>query len=56
MADAARNEIIAYSREKLGFIPWFDPAWKPGQNPSPPQTLFQKQCCPVKIRSMLVTV
>ncbi|MGA2611331.1 MAG: hypothetical protein ABSH01_28115 [Terriglobia bacterium] len=42
MADMARNEIVAYSQEKLKFTPWFNPASKPGPNPSPPQTFLQK--------------
>jgi hypothetical protein len=41
MANVARNEIKAYSREKLGFVPWFDPASQGGPNPRPPQTFFQ---------------
>jgi hypothetical protein len=36
IADAARNEIKAYSREKLDFVPWFDPASHGGPNPAPP--------------------
>ncbi len=42
IADAARIEIVAYSRERLGFVPWHDPAWKPGPSPIPPPSLFQK--------------
>jgi hypothetical protein len=33
IADAARNEIKAYSKEKLGFEPYFDPASVGGPNP-----------------------
>jgi hypothetical protein len=33
IADAARNEIKAYSKEKLGFEPYFDPASTSGPNP-----------------------
>src|SRR6266404_6427886 len=32
IADAARNEIKAYSREKLGFVPSIDPASVGGQH------------------------
>jgi hypothetical protein len=34
MADAKRNEIKSYSREKLGFVPWYDPAYESGPNPT----------------------
>ena len=33
IADAARNEIKAYSKEKLRFEPYFDPASVGGPNP-----------------------
>ena len=33
IADAARNEIKAYSREKLGFVPSYDPASVGGERP-----------------------
>jgi hypothetical protein len=33
IADAARNEIKAFSREKLNFEPYFDPASVSGPNP-----------------------
>jgi hypothetical protein len=42
MADVARNEIKAFSREKLGFVPWLDPAWDGGPHPDPSQGLWQK--------------
>jgi hypothetical protein len=42
IADAERIEIVAYSREKLGFVPWHDLAWKPGPSPIPPPSLFQR--------------
>jgi hypothetical protein len=37
IADAERNQIKAYSREKLGFVPWFDPASQGG--PKDPQSV-----------------
>ena len=37
IADAARNEIKAYSKEKLKFEPYFDPASVGGPNPPRPQ-------------------
>ena len=42
IADVARSEIAAYSREKLSFVPWYDPAYKPGDSPRPAQNLLQK--------------
>jgi hypothetical protein len=33
IADAARNEIKAYSREKLGFVPSLDPPYEAGSHP-----------------------
>jgi hypothetical protein len=33
IADAARNEIKAYSREKLGFVPSVDPPYDGGSHP-----------------------
>ncbi len=32
-AEAERNDIKAYSREKLGFVPSFEPAYQTGTNP-----------------------
>jgi hypothetical protein len=32
-AEASRNEIKAYSLQKLGFIPSFEPAYQTGTNP-----------------------
>lgn len=42
LADSARNEVKAYSREKLGFVPWFDPAYKGGEAPAPPVSFWRK--------------
>jgi hypothetical protein len=39
LADDARNEIKAYSREKLGFVPWFDPPYQVS-NSEPPKVSF----------------
>jgi hypothetical protein len=39
LADNARNEIKAYSREKLGFVPWFDPPYQVA-NSEPPKVSF----------------
>ncbi len=33
IADAACNDIKAYSREHLNFVPYFDPAHQGGPNP-----------------------
>jgi hypothetical protein len=41
IADAARNEIKAYSREKFGFEPYFDPASQSGPNPPSRQTFWK---------------
>jgi hypothetical protein len=35
IADSARNEIKAYSKEHLKFEPYFDPAHASGPNPPP---------------------
>jgi hypothetical protein len=42
IADFARNDIKAYSREKFRFEIWFDPAYQVGKTPSPPVTWWQK--------------
>jgi hypothetical protein len=42
IADAARNEVKAYSREKLDFVPWYEPAYESGSNPLPSLSLWEK--------------
>jgi hypothetical protein len=42
IADAARNELKAYSREKLGFVPSYDPAYEGGSNPPTPPSFWKK--------------
>lgn len=42
IATTARNEIKAYSREKLDFVPFNDPAYQAGPNPAPSQSFWQK--------------
>jgi hypothetical protein len=42
IADAARNEIKAYSREKLNFVPSLDPAYDGGPHPPKEPSLWEK--------------
>jgi hypothetical protein len=42
IANSNRNEIKAYSCEKLNFEPWFDPAHRGGPSHPQPQSLWQK--------------
>ena len=42
IADYARNDIKVYSREKLGFEIWFDPAYQVGHTLPPSVSVWQK--------------
>jgi hypothetical protein len=42
IADANRNAVKAYSREKLGFIPAQEPAWEAGPKPIPQPSIWKK--------------
>jgi hypothetical protein len=42
IADANRNGVKAYSREKLGFVPTHEPAWEAGPKPIPQPSIWRK--------------
>jgi hypothetical protein len=42
MADAVRSEIIAYSRERLDFVPVAEDPWAPQANIARPRGLWSK--------------
>lgn len=42
MADAIRSDLVAYSRERLDFTPYFEPSSKPSAIVPKPTGLFSK--------------